>query len=116
MADCPDCAFWKAERDKAVEHAMTYGPRLALAGAIKPLEWQETCVDRGDGSSEVSGWEADNGFGSWYAIVGYMGTDAYGWQVFFDCDEISDCEDPEKAKALAQTHFEARIRGAMVQP
>lgn len=76
---------------------------------VKPLDWQTTYVDRGDGQKEESGWEADNGFNQWYSVEMYFGTDSYGWQVKFDCDVIADHDDPERAKAAAQEHFASRI-------
>lgn len=82
---------------------------------VKLLDWQETYVDRGDGSKEVNGWEADSGFGSWYEILMYFGSDSYGWQVRFDCDVIADHDDPERAKAAAQEHFASRVRAAIAK-
>lgn len=37
---CPDCAQWKAERDKAVTHAMKYGPQVADM-LVEMRDWQE---------------------------------------------------------------------------
>lgn len=81
--------------------------------AVKALEWQETHTDRGDGTSEATGWEAGSGFGSWYEIIQYFGSDSFGWQVRFDCDLIADKDDPEAAKAAAQSDFETRILSAL---
>lgn len=83
---------------------------------IKPLAWEETYCERGDGHSEVSGWEAENGFGAWYAIEQYFGSDSYGWQAKFDHEIIGDSDDPAKAKSIAQAHYEARIRAALSAP
>lgn len=80
---------------------------------IRPLDWQETFVDRGDGSKDQSGWEADNGFNGWYSIEMYFGSDSYGWSVQFDTDVIGDFDDPDRAKAAAQKHFEQRISLAL---
>jgi hypothetical protein len=85
--------------------------RAVMPGGVdvKPLDWQTTYVDRGDGQKEESGWEADNGFNQWYSVETYFGTDSYGWRVMFDCDVIADHDDPERAKAAAQEHFASRI-------
>jgi len=79
----------------------------------RPLDWQETFVDRGDGSQEPSGWEADSGFG-WYSIQMYFGSDSYGWQVMFDCDVIADRDDPDGAKSDAQANFEEKVRACLL--
>lgn len=81
--------------------------------AIKPLEWQGTFIDRGDGSQDQAGWEADTGFGVWYEIEQYFGSDSYGYRVSFDYEMIGDHDDPSQAKATAQKHFEKRISAAL---
>lgn len=80
---------------------------------VKPLDWQETFVDRGDGGSDLSGWEANNGFDSWYNIEQYFASDSYGWTIYFDYKLIADCDDPEVAKEQAQQHFSAVILAAL---
>jgi hypothetical protein len=80
---------------------------------IRPLDWKETFTDCGDGSKDHAGWEADSGFGSWYSVDMYFGTDSYGWEVSFDCGIVGDFDDPEKAKAAAQADFEQRVRAAL---
>jgi hypothetical protein len=79
---------------------------------VKSLVWHETFVDRGDGSKEVNGWEADSGFG-YYLIEMYMGSDSYGFELKFDCEVIADHDDPDQAKASAQSHFAKRIISAL---
>ena len=81
--------------------------------AIKSLKWQGTFIDRGDGSQDQAGWEADTGFGVWYQIEQYFGSDSYGYRVSFDHEMIGDHDDPDQAKATAQKHFEKRIRAAL---
>ena len=79
----------------------------------RPLEWLETFTDRGDGSKDQTGWEADSGFGSWYGVDLYFASDSYAWQVKFDCDVIGDSDDPDAAKAIAQKHLQDRIDAAL---
>ena len=89
---------------------------LRSATPIKQLDWQETFVDRGDGSTEQSGWEADNGFSSWYSVEQYFASGSYGWQVEFGCDVFGDFDNPDQAKVCAQSHFEIRILAALASP
>lgn len=80
---------------------------------VKQLDWQETFIDRGDGSKEVSGWEADSGFNQWYTVEQYFGSDSLGFTAVFDFETISDHDDPEDAKKSAQADFERRINSAI---
>ncbi len=80
---------------------------------IRQLEWQPIYVDRGDGGQDEAGWEADTGFGVFYGIDEYFGSDSYGWKVCMDYEAIGDFDDPEKAKACAQADFERRIQSAL---
>lgn len=75
---------------------------------VRALDWEETSEERGDGSVETLGWEADDGNGDWYTVEQYFGSDSYGWRVKFIHDFVADCDDPDTAKARAQEHFEAR--------
>lgn len=84
-----------------------------IEARARALNWQETHIDRGDGSSELSGWEADSGFGCWYSIEMYFASDSYGWSVKFDCELIADTDDPDTAKAAAQADFERRVRATL---
>lgn len=84
--------------------------KQALARA---LDWQETVIDRGDGTTEPDGWEADSGFGCHYSIEMYFGSDSFGWQVKFDYDVIGDADDPSVAKAIAQEDFERRAKAIL---
>lgn len=79
------------------------------AQSLRKLGWLETFTDRGDGSKDQDGWEADSGFGSWYTIEQYFGSDSLGWQVKFEYDVIADHDDPDKAKESAQADFERRV-------
>jgi hypothetical protein len=80
---------------------------------VLPLNWIETFIDRGDGSQDSSGWEAESGFGPFYTIEMYFGSDSYGWEVLFDSAPIGDFDDPDKAKAFAQTDFAKRVLAAL---
>lgn len=95
--------------DIDVCHLSLVKPRSDVAqGALRRLDWQETFTDRGDGSKDQTGWEADSGFGSWYSVEQYFGSDSYGWETKFYCEVISDHDDPEQAKKAAQDDFEIR--------
>lgn len=107
----------RAMGEVIAERLRTTRPSLPAPGReVKPLDWQETFTDRGDGSKDQTGWEADSGFGAWYAINQYFGSDSYGWEVQFDFDVIADCDDPDKAKAAAQADYEKRISAALSRP
>jgi hypothetical protein len=82
---------------------------VSAAQTLRKLFWLETFTDRGDGSKDQDGWEADSGFGSWYSIEQYFGSDSLGWQVKFEYDVIADHDDPDKAKESAQADFERRV-------
>lgn len=84
-------------------------------GIARPLDWQETFTDRGDGSKDLTGWEAETHFGTWYSVEQYFGSDSYAWHVKHDFDVVADCDDPDQAQAAAQADFEKRVR-AVVQP
>lgn len=83
--------------------------REAIARPLCPLQWEENVVDRGDGANECYGFEADSGFGSWYVIERYFGSDSYGWTVEFDLQKLGDVDDPNHAKDIAQADFQRRI-------
>lgn len=96
--------------EKAVEYWNARAPHpLHHAQAVRKLVWLETFADRGDGSKEQDGWEADSGFGSYYSIEQYFGSDSFGWQVKFEYAVIADHDDPDKAKETAQVDFERRV-------
>lgn len=81
-----------------------------LAVTIKPLVWEETHDDRGDGSSEHNGcYEASTALGVYEIGMGF-GSDAYYWSV---CDpnynEIGSFEGPSYAQAAAEADHAARI-------
>ena len=88
--------------------------RAALEGAVKPLEWTDLEIDRGDGHSEPSGdYEAPCSFG-FYFIDQSFGSDSFYWSVkspFFD--DLGSFEDPIYAKAAAQADYTARILSAI---
>lgn len=79
----------------------------------RALDWQEILTDRGDGSSDVTGWEADSGFGPWYSVEQYFGSDSYGWLVDYDAVQIGDFDDPDRAKKCAQDDFAKRVAAAL---
>lgn len=83
---------------------------------VRALDWQETFTDRGDGSSDHTGWEAPSGFGPFYEIDQYFGSDSYVWQVRYDLERIGDFDDPDQAKACAQEHFAERVTSALTRP
>lgn len=80
---------------------------------MKQLDWEETFVDRGDGSQDHSGWEADNGFGNWYVVEMGFGSDSYVFTATFDGNLIADFDDEDDAKAAAEKHYAARITAAL---
>lgn len=82
---------------------------------VRKLDWQETYADRGDGGKDHTGWEAENGFGEYYTVEMYFGSDSYGWQVNFDYTMLGDFDDPERGKACAQADFERRILACLSQ-
>lgn len=84
-------------------------PQGCSPGSIKALDWQELSSDRGDGSRETTGWEADSGFGAWYIIE--IGTG--GFKVAFDGLAIGETIHPERAKSAAQEDFEKRVAGCL---
>lgn len=75
---------------------------------IRKLDWKEILEDRGDGSKECAGWEADTGFGVFYEIRIF----ADHFEVSLDYERISEWDDPERAKASGQFDFERRIKAA----
>jgi hypothetical protein len=77
--------------------------------AFKPLEWQETSADRGDGSHELSGFEAETPFGTWYLIE----IQADCFTVEYDLEEIGRGDTPDIAKEIAQRDFDRRIQSAL---
>ena len=81
-----------------------------LAVRVKPLVWEETHDDRGDGSSEHNGcYEASTALGVYEIGMGF-GSDAYYWSA---CDpnynEIGSFEDPSYAQAAAEADHAALI-------
>ena len=93
----------------------TYDPQFATptppsadVQKVRALDWQEILVDRGDGSSDVGGWEADSGFDNFYSVEQYFASDSYGFSVKFEFDVIGDFDDPDRAKECAQKDFEKR--------
>ncbi len=88
----------------------------AMAGAvkIKPLIWDETHEDRGDGSSEHNGgYEADSAFGVYEIGMGFE-SDIYYWSVQDEVgNEIGNFDDPDIAKAAAQAAHESRVLSAL---
>ena len=89
---------------------------MAVCAPLRALEWFETFRDRGDGYSELSGYEAQSFGDFWYSIRQHYGTDSCGWSVHFDCETIADHDDPDKAKTAAQADFEARVLGCFALP
>jgi len=85
----------------------------AVRDRVKPLEWEETFQDRGDGSSELSGWEAETpGFSVFYTIE----IEVSGFLLRrqdLDVTELGAFTDPDEAKAAAQADYEQRILSAL---
>ena len=94
----------------AAIRALPVAEPAPLAVRVKPLVWEETHDDRGDGSSEHNGcYEASTALGVYEIGMGF-GSDAYYWSV---CDpnynEIGSFEDPSYAQAAAEADHAARI-------
>lgn len=86
-----------------------------MTEVARPLEWEEVLTPRGDGQSDVTGWEADCGFESWYEVEMGFGSDSYCWSTYFNCKFIQAFDDPEQAKACAQADFERRVASSVRQ-
>lgn len=84
-----------------------------LAKTVRKLDWETTFEDRGDGSSEEKGFEAEAPWGNWYRIEMYFASDSYGWQVEYDHTILGNFDDPDKAKDCAQDHFDKCVTAAL---
>ena len=86
---------------------------------VKPLEWTEVTSARSDEDptpEHTGDYEAATPFGTYY-IEQYFGSDSYGWNVTINgYDPVADKDDPEDAKAAAQTDYERRILSALANP
>ena len=81
----------------------------ATGDAVNGLEWRETFADRGDGSTELSGYEAETPFGTFYTIE----IKAFAFAVEYDLTVIGEANTPGEARRIAQRDFERRIRTAI---
>ena len=81
---------------------------------VKPLAWDETHDDRGDGTSEHNGgYVAVSPLGDYEIGMGF-GSDCYYWSATDPMlNEIGSFEDPNYAKSAAQADYEARILAAL---
>ena len=97
-----------------MEQSATALERLSGRVRVKPLEWSETEIARGDGLHEHDGgYEAITSIGT-YRIEMYFGSDSYGWEVTLaTVGKVADCDDPDTAKAAAQADYESRILAAL---
>ena len=82
---------------------------------VNPLVWVAVELDRGDGSSDLTGgWTADTEIGEYVIDIGF-GSDCYYWSVQspdgFDIG--SDFDDLPTAQAAAQADYTARIIAAL---
>jgi hypothetical protein len=84
----------------------------ASAVTVKPLDWSEILVDRGDGMKEVDGWEADSGFSLFYTIE----VKADCFRVDFDHQNLGEFETEREAKSCAQNDYACRICDAFAAP
>lgn len=83
-----------------------------MSGKTKPLEWQENYTKRSDEdpSLEVTGFEAETAFGTFYTIeVG-----AAWFHSVYDYRALGQFETERDAKAAAQADYETRIRSALL--
>lgn len=85
-------------------------PLSAGNDGVNGLGWMETSVDRGDGTSEFSGFEAETPFGTFYVIE--IHGDAF--TVEYDMTKIGEADTPDEAKRIGQRDFERRIRMALI--
>jgi hypothetical protein len=86
-----------------------------LPTLVKSLNWDAVEVDRGDGSSDMTGTiTAESAFGQYVIDLGW-GSDCYYWstQSPDGFDLGSDFEDQDRAKAAAQADYTARILVAL---
>ena len=86
-----------------------------LSKLVKPLVWTEVEVDRGDGSTDLTGGlEADSPFGAFVIDLGW-GSDCYYWSIQSpEGDDLgSNFEDALYAKAAAQADYTARVISAL---
>lgn len=106
-----------AKVDPFVEVGIPAASPAPLEGVrVKPLEWDETFQDRGDGSSELSGWEAETpGFSVFYTVEIEVSGFALRRQDL-NVTELGTFTDPDEAKAAAQADFDQRIRSALASP
>ena len=80
-------------------------------GEVKLLEWEEQLTKRSDEdpSTEVTGYEAETAFGTFYTVeVG-----AALFHVVYDYKGLGAFETEIAAKAAAQADYEQRIRSAL---
>jgi hypothetical protein len=81
---------------------------------IKPLDWTALEEDRGDGSADFTGdWEAATPFTVYSVNMGFA-SDSYIWDVYTgEADHVGCYDDPDTAKAAAQSDYERRIMSAI---
>jgi hypothetical protein len=91
------------------ENAIAQRSSAGINDAVNGLGWMETSVDRGDGSREFSGFEAETPFGTFYVIE--IHGDAF--TVEYDLTVIGEAGTPDEAKRIGQRDFEQRIRMAL---
>jgi hypothetical protein len=106
--NCALAETWRETEKLEVQPLYAAQPASPLRG--RDLDWQETFSDRGDGSRDLAGWEANSGFGPWYDISIYFGD---GWRVTYDSIPIGDADSPERAKKIAQDDFANRVLYAL---
>ena len=109
--------FWWDENIKKQTACEQMGKRiteLENARAVKPLEWEETMSDRGDGTSEHDGgYEAFTPFGIYTISLDYL---KGLWVVYgLDGDCLDSVDSPSIAKSTAEADYSARHRAALIE-
>ena len=104
--DCLDC-------DSTETPLYAHPP--AESSRVSELVWEPVEQTRSDAdpSTEITGWEAETPFGTFYRIDMYFGSDAYGFSVCYDNDGIGDADSVDAARHVAQTDFTNRINSVI---
>lgn len=96
---------------RTLSEPLTASAPAGDGGEVKLLEWEEQLTKRSDEdpSTEVTGYEAETAFGTFYTVeVG-----AALFHVVYDYKGLGAFETEIAAKAAAQADYEQRIRSAL---